>query len=1446
MGWTTSNTYFDNGQLAKVTRTDGTKSFVIEDNSYDNAGNLIQKITNDGATTTTYSPDATGRVASETLDPAGLNRTTARTFDAEDRITTVTVTGGGKTESVDTAYDIVGNIKRLTVHDGAQDKITTWTYDKRGLPTSMTDPLGNATPDPLDGTTYYVNDEAGHQITVMSPAVPTESGVEGAAPQTLAAITRTGYNTFGEAVSAQDANGNSTLTGYDKAGRPVSTTAPAYTPPGSGTALQPVTTTAYDSMGRVIDETDAFGAHTTHTWDQLGHPKSMTAPGAATTTFTVDVLGDVLAVVSPTGARTESTWDWMGRKATATRIERYPSAAALVTTYTYGSGGWLTQQRSPAGVTAGSTYNPAGEVATATDGAGNITRFTYDLKGRQVRVDNADNTARTTSYSATGNTLITTDLDHTGAVLRTASNSYDLADRRTTSTDALGHTTTWTRDALGAVTQQVEPLSGSASITTTYAHDPRGNTTRFTDGRGNAFRTTWNSWNLIESRIEPSTPAHPALSDRTWTTAYDAAGRPATVTAPGAVVTTSTYDVRGNLTGQGGTGADAPTAARSFTYDTDNRMLTANVPTAADSFTYNDRGNLLTTTGPSGAATFGYDTDARMTSRADAAGTTTYAWDSAGRLASVIDAATGAAATRSYDSMNQLRTISYGTGAATRTRTYDDLHRLTGDTLTAPGGATEASISYGYDLTDRRTFRTTTGLAGAGNDTYDYDFAGRLTSWTHQTTAVAYTYDASGNRTGISGRTQAFDARNRITTATDTAGTTTYTWTPRGTLAATTGAKTRAATFDAFDQLITDTATPGNPNAAGTQAYTYDALARQITTAPASGATGPSATLSYSGTGHDLAADATATYALDPAGGLLGTRNGGSATHALADAHDDVVAAFTTTGATLSASVAYDPLGNTTATAGTMPGNTGYQGDWTDPATGQVDMWHRHYDPASSGFDNADPTWQDPDPASIAANRYAYGDGDPLDLTDPSGMGTRPDPSITTSGGDADTDPGTPAPSPPAFDPLRQLAVDRLGVAIEKLLTYAKIDQATAADLRPLVFATPTEMLRFDKLFDKGWRVVANMARDCFKQYNMPRCTTRHDIDPLRKYRWSHPCDELFSAKCLFALVGLVLEAVLTIATNRLIRIPGIGRGAEATEVKAGTSIKTKISWKVVSPSEAAPAAGTISDRVIATRVWFQKMGRQVGVRVETCGNSFTGDTLVLMADGTTKPIKDVELGDKVMATDPETGKTVPRNVIDLIRHDGLHTMIAVRLSDGSTINATDLHPFWVESRKAWVDAIDLQPGDILTTADGRRLTVERLGLSEQDLTAYNLTVAGLHTFYVLAEDAGPTATAVLVHNADCPPYLIRKFGSDGKRLRDIPPAPADQVDELATYLNYRSTGIVDSRGQMIYKRGRTYISQDVDSHTGGFWKMAKSPKALNSKNTRMGTYDFLLNRVGP
>ncbi|MYZ41131.1 Hint domain-containing protein, partial [Streptomyces sp. SID4917] len=64
--------------------------------------------------------------------------------------------------------------------------------------------------------------------------------------------------------------------------------------------------------------------------------------------------------------------------------------------------------------------------------------------------------------------------------------------------------------------------------------------------------------------------------------------------------------------------------------------------------------------------------------------------------------------------------------------------------------------------------------------------------------------------------------------------------------------------------------------------------------------------------------------------------------------------------------------------------------------------------------------------------------------------------------------------------------------------------------------------------------------------------------------------------------------------------------------------------------------------------------------------NSFTPDTRVLMADGSTKPIKDVRLGDKVMATAPETGETRAETVTAEIKGEGVKHLVKVTIdTDG-------------------------------------------------------------------------------------------------------------------------------------------------------------------------------------
>ena len=56
----------------------------------------------------------------------------------------------------------------------------------------------------------------------------------------------------------------------------------------------------------------------------------------------------------------------------------------------------------------------------------------------------------------------------------------------------------------------------------------------------------------------------------------------------------------------------------------------------------------------------------------------------------------------------------------------------------------------------------------------------------------------------------------------------------------------------------------------------------------------------------------------------------------------------------------------------------------------------------------------------------------------------------------------------------------------------------------------------------------------------------------------------------------------------------------------------------------------------------------------------------MLLADGTTKPIEEVEPGDTVQATDPQTGETVSRQVTHTIRTDDDKPFVDVTV-DGTT-----------------------------------------------------------------------------------------------------------------------------------------------------------------------------------
>lgn len=1003
MGSTTEYTYFDDGLPAAVTakqvsQANGTKhDIVMESNAYDPAGHLIRTV-GGGRTTVENTVDALGRVTRSVLDPGGLARVSTFGYDRDDRLTRQTqVVSAGRERTATTEYDTAGNPVKESLTEGGTSYTTTRSYDDRGLVLSAVAPRGNVSgADPAAHTTTSRYDALGRLVEQTAPAVGTEH--DGQAAQSARPASALGYNTFGEVTQSKNPNGEITRTETDRLGRSVAVTLPDYTPPG-GEKITAVTRTAYDLLGRVSSTVDPLGRTTRHTYDQLGNPVTRTDPPVGTTEMKNLAENDLAALTQeptgldgggvthfgwtptglqlwatgPTGARTESTYDELGRPLTSTQVERYPAPQNLVTRFTWDDASNQTASTTPGGRTTTATYNAAGETLAVTTSVG-TTQFGYDALGRQTETTDATGRRTVMTYDALGNVVTTADYGTGSTALRTASAEFDADGNPTASTSPSGDRTTYAYDAMGRLTKQVEPVTDTGSITTTFGYDAMGNRTRMTDGRGNTTIYTYTPWDQPESTIEPATDAHPSAADRTWTAVYDAAGQEIGQHLPGGVKRQRTFDGLGRLTRETGTGAEAGTNTRAFSYDLAGRITAAGTDDVLvqNTYTYNDRGQLLLSEGHGGANRYVYDSDGNMTERTTDQNTTTYGYDSAGRPEWVSDESTASDIWYDFDAAGRPLAEQYmvqGSDSQERTRAarrdygYDSLGRLTTDRIAGSDGTGEKTATkYGYDLADRLTVKETRGTAGAGDNTYKYDKSGRMTQWTHDATTVDYDWDAAGNRIKAGQAVATFDERNRRLAD----GSAQYTYTPRGTLSTVTqgGGAPRSLTFDAFERKVAD----------GPSAFTYDSFDRV--------ARHGDTRLTYDGGSNNVTRDGSTYYSRSSDGSLLAVSDGTGGEWVITDRHDDVVGRLSP-GGDLQGSRTYDPFGKVTAEQG-VSSALGYQSGWTDPSSGDVNMASRWYQPGTGAFASRDTWLLDPSPAA-RGNRYLYGNAGPLNGIDPTG-----------------------------------------------------------------------------------------------------------------------------------------------------------------------------------------------------------------------------------------------------------------------------------------------------------------------------------------------------------------------------------------------------------------------------------------------------------------------------
>ena len=144
-----------------------------------------------------------------------------------------------------------------------------------------------------------------------------------------------------------------------------------------------------------------------------------------------------------------------------------------------------------------------------------------------------------------------------------------------------------------------------------------------------------------------------------------------------------------------------------------------------------------------------------------------------------------------------------------------------------------------------------------------------------------------------------------------------------------------------------------------------------------------------------------------------------------------------------------------------------------------------------------------------------------------------------------------------------------------------------------------------------------------------------------------------------------------------------------------------------------------------------------------TCnqGKCFIAGTKVKTEDGY-KNIEEVEVGDKVLAYDEETGKQAYKEVVRLFRNESKEwTIVKV---NGEEIESTSGHKYYLPEKKEWRSAEELKEGDKVLLWDGKYGIIESVKNKHYDnaQTTYNFEVEDFHTYYV--------GTGVCVHNKNC------------------------------------------------------------------------------------------------
>ncbi|MFK0180579.1 RHS repeat-associated core domain-containing protein [Streptomyces xanthochromogenes] len=1283
-------TLYDNLAFGQAGTTgDATTAQALD--HYDTAGNPVFVTT----ATTTY--DAYGRTTSVTdpnttdkQHPNGATTSTvftpAKTGELPAKVSITSPAPGSTTDWTSTSTIDVGRNSVLTSTD-LNGKTTTRAYDPLGRLISVWAP-GRLTSQHANATFSYAINGSTAPSTVTSATLDNDD-----AHYNKSTVI---YDGFGRARQTQATPGLSAYTGrvisdtlYDSHGWAVESRGPYYdatTAP--GTSLFNTTDNQVPSQVTTIH--DGLGRATASVFSSYAVEQSRTTstyPGVDETDVTPPTGGSPTTNITDGLGRTSQVWQYKTPTATG------KSGDADVTTY---------------------TYTPAGKPDTRTDATGkNHWSYTYDLRGHQTSTTDPDTGTTTLTYDSDGRLATTTD-----ARKQTLSYDYDLIGRKTAAYSTTAPSTTrvpltaWTYDSISNAKGQ--PVKS----------------TRYADGKTDA---------AYSSEI----------------TGYDGSYHPTgtTVTIPasegklaGTYTTTATYDPITGALNESVTGArgDIPAETLDYTYDVNGPLDTfGSYATTYDLSTdYDAFGRAIrTTVNPYGTqivATDNYDQATgnllsswidKQTATSGAVQQTTYSRNPAGQVTAVQNIPDNTPAQAdlqcfSYDYLGRLTTAWTDTGGTTA-KAQPSVANIGGCNNTSPtsgstngkttvGGPAAYWTSYDYDITGNRktltqhdvsddttkdvTTTQTFAPAGQANQPTTDANTGGGTGGAHallSTTssgpgnpgASSYQYDATGNTTAI----------------TTTAGTTSLTWNAEGKLASTT------ATGDT-----------------GNTSYVYDASGNQLIRRDPNKTTlsigADELTLdAATNTVHD-----TRTYAMP--NGITAIRTAAGLAWQIADSSGTATLAldYKTLAETRRPA---DPFGNP---RGTQPsawaGDHGFVGGTQNTATGLTHLGAREYQPSTGRFISADPILDAAQPQQW--NAYAYSNNNPTNLSDPTGL--RPDGSC---GGAGYCNVGT-ASKPRAETWTYEGDGDwSWGWSGNSTQTWSEGDTSY----------TVTSYVHYNQRrgysFDQSNVQAAPVKRDVTSHgYGMG---TNPNYDPNVSDDWIQrpPLNTWQKVAIGVAAVLGTAGAIAPLAPVLLDGAADLGLACLRNPAKCAEITGETLTGGAAGGSlPEASAAGTARAEQAAKTDLEDLIA-------SACKNSFPGTTPVVTAAGIPKPIEDIKVGDTVQATNPLTGVTQPQKVTAVIKTltDTGFTDTTISTPDGPrTLTSTQHHPYWSETRHRWTNATDLRPGEELRSPNGRTQRITRVRDYTAHIVTYNLTVANLHTYYVLAG-----TTPVLVHNSN-------------------------------------------------------------------------------------------------